>query len=88
MGDLSWAGHEDMGWFEIGPAPEQGVSKTDRVNTQIEVLLQQTADKVSVDNTSITKGERIQWMEYRQKLKDLHLQVGFPDEIFWPARPE
>jgi hypothetical protein len=88
LGDLSWAGHEDMGWFEIGPAPEKTVNKADQVKAQVEIMLRQTADKVSIENASITKGERIVWMEYRQALKDLHLRPGFPDEIFWPARPE
>lgn len=86
LGDLSWAGHEDMGWFEIGPAPEP--SKAEKINTQIEVLLRQTADKVSVDNTIITKGERIQWMEYRRLLKEIPLQADFPNVVYWPTRPE
>ena len=75
-----------MGWFEVGPAPE--VSKAERVKTQIEVMLRQTADKVSVDNISITKGERIQWMEYRRLLKEIPLQADFPNVVYWPTRPE
>jgi hypothetical protein len=86
LGDLSWAGHDDMGWFEIGPAPE--VPLEEKMTKQIEGLLKESEQYVAIDNTSITKGERIAWMEYRQKLKELHLQQGFPEEIFWPARPE
>ena len=86
LGDLSWAGHNDMGWFEIGPAPE--VPLEEKMTKQIEGLLKESEQYVAIDNTSITKGERIAWMEYRQKLKELHLQQGFPEEIFWPARPE
>ena len=88
MGDLSWAGHDDMGWFEIGPAPEPVVDKAAIVKDQIQHFLNETADKVSIENAAITKGERIAWMEYRQKLKELHLKPGFPDEVFWPTRPE
>ena len=86
LGDLSWAGHEDMGWFEIGPAPE--VPLKEKMTKQIEGLLKESEQYVAIDNTSITKGERIAWMDYRQKLKELYLQLGFPNEIFWPARPE
>jgi len=86
LGDLSWAGHDDMGWFEIGPAPE--VPLKEKMTKQIEGLLKESEQYVAIDNTSITKGERIAWIDYRQKLKELHLQVGFPNEIFWPARPE
>ena len=86
LGDLSWAGHEDMGWFEVGPAPE--VTLKEKMTKQIEGLLKESEQYVAIDNTSITKGERIAWMDYRQKLKELYLQPGFPNEIFWPARPE
>jgi hypothetical protein len=86
LNNLSWAGHDDMGWFEIGPAPE--VPLEEKMTKQIEGLLKESEQYVAIDNTSITKGERIAWMDYRQKLKELHLQQGFPEEIFWPARPE
>ena len=86
LGDLSWAGHNDMGWFEIGPAPE--VSLEAKITKQTERLLKESAQYVASDNVTITKGERIAWMDYRQKLRELHLQPGFPNEIFWPARPE
>lgn len=86
MGDLSWAGHNDIGWFEIGPASEP--SQADKVKTQIEGMLKESEQYVVIDNASITKGERIAWIDYRQKLKELHLQPRFPENIFWPARPE
>jgi len=75
-----------MGWFEIGPAPE--VSLEAKITKQTERLLKESAQYVASDNVTITKGERIAWMDYRQKLRELHLQPGFPNEIFWPARPE
>jgi hypothetical protein len=83
LGDLSWAGHEDMGWFEVGPEDTKTV-----VNREIQRLLDSSASYVAIDNTSITKAQRVAWMDYRQKLKELHLQIGFPNEVFWPARPE
>ena len=86
LGDLSWAGHEDMGWFEIGPAPEPSLKE--KVTTEINRLLKNSEQYVAVDNNSITKAERIAWMEYRQKLKELHLHPEFPDVVFWPTRPE
>jgi hypothetical protein len=54
LGDLSWAGHEDIGWFEIGPAPEPVIDKAVVVNRRIERILNETADKVAVDNISMT----------------------------------
>ena len=29
-----------------------------------------------------------QWVVYRQALRDLPQQVGFPNEIVWPNKPE
>ena len=87
LNNLSWAGHNDLGWFSV-ERPEPVVDKTAVVKDQIQYLLEQSADKVSIENASITKAERIAWMEYRQALKELHLQVGFPDQVLWPARPE
>ena len=86
LNDLAWAGHPDMGWFEIGPAPEPSLKE--KITKQIEGMLKESEQHVAVDNTSITKGERIAWVDYRQKLKELHLQPDFPERIFWPTRPE
>ena len=61
LGDLSWAGHEDMGWFEIGPAPEPSLKE--KVTTEINRLLKNSEQYVAVDNNSITKAERIAWIE-------------------------
>jgi len=88
LGDLSWAGHEDMGWFEIGPAPDPATDKGLLIQQQIQAFLDESADKVSMENSSITKAERIAWMEYRQALKEIHLQLGYPENVFWPVRPE
>lgn len=85
MGDLSWAGHEDIGWFEVPPPP---VDKKAQAQTTIASILAQTLEKVAVDNTSISKGERQQWLEYRRLISEVPLQGGFPDKIFWPTRPE
>jgi len=86
LGDLSWAGHEDMGWFEVGPAPEP--SKTDIVMAEINRLLKDSEQYVALDNTSMTKGQRIEWSEYRRLLQEAQYQSGFPYEVFWPTRPE
>lgn len=32
--------------------------------------------------------DKILWKEYRQKLRDISLQVGFPLQIDWPVIPE
>lgn len=85
---MSWAGHEDMGWFEIGPEPEPVVDKAAEMKKTIEGMLRDTEQYVAIDNTSVTKGERVAWMEYRRQLKEVYLQPDYPNIIFWPTRPE
>jgi hypothetical protein len=31
---------------------------------------------------------RLKWQEYRQALRDITLQEGFPENIIWPTKPE
>ena len=87
LGDLSWAGHPDMGWFEI-EVPEPVVDHKALVDDQIAHLLSSSLPMVAMDNATMTKAERQAWMEYRKKLQEIPLQPKYPNEIFWPAQPE
>lgn len=94
LGDLSWLGpdYTDMGWFEVGDAPEEQIapepSKEEQVREMINGLLLSSDSKVAADNTDMTAGERAAWLEYRRLLRDIPLQPDFPETVFWPARPE
>lgn len=85
LGDLSWAGHPDMGWFEVDEEP---IDQQSVVEQQIADYLKDTAPMVAMDNTSMTKAERQAWMEYRKKLQEIPMQPNYPHEIRWPNRPE
>lgn len=80
LGDLSWLGITDRAWIEV----DQKMI----VNEQIDRDLKETEDKVDANNTSMTKGQRAAWIEYRQRLIEVPLQIGYPDNVFWPSRPE
>jgi len=28
------------------------------------------------------------WLTYRQELRDITKQAGFPDDVIWPTRPD
>lgn len=88
LGDLSWLGdaYADQGWVEVGE--EAAIPMTaDEANATIAQLLKDTAWAVAEDNLTITKGKRADWMAFRQALRDIPLQSGFPTNIVWPTEP-
>jgi hypothetical protein len=88
LGDLSWLGdaYADQGWVEVGEPSKIAMSVED-ANATVEQMLKNTAWAVASDNTSLTKEQFAQWMEYRRALREVHLQVEFPTSIVWPAEP-
>lgn len=87
LGDLSWLGITDQAWVEVD-VPEPSVDIKAIVDEHIRVLLEGTLPMVAPDNTSLTKVQWQAWIDYRKKLQEIPLQVGYPQEVFWPTRPE
>jgi hypothetical protein len=87
LNDLAWAGHPDMGWFEVDVLdPVVDIQKI--VDDQIAHFLMETSPMVAMDNISMTKAKRQEWMDYRKKLQEIPLNPDYPNEVFWPTRPE
>jgi len=88
LGDLSWLGdaYTDQGWFEVGEETPIPVT-AEEVNATIAQLLIDTAWRVAQDNTSMTRDQRTAWLDFRQALRDIPLQVGFPTSVQWPSEP-
>ena len=88
LGDLSWLGeaYANQGWVQVGeeaPAP----TTADEANATITQMLINTAWAVASDDTTITRGQRADWIAFRQALRDIPLQAGFPTSIVWPTEP-
>ena len=88
LGDLSWLGeaYADQGWFEVGEETSPPLT-ADEANATIAQILRNTAWAVASDDTTITRGQRADWVAFRQALRDIPLQVGFPTNIVWPNEP-
>lgn len=88
LGDLSWLGdaYADQGWLEVGEEVSTPMS-ADEVNATIAQRLKDSAWAVAEDDLTITKGQRADWMAFRQALRDIPLQAGFPTDIVWPTEP-
>ena len=46
------------------------------------------SDWTQVADAPLTQNERARWREYRQRLRDVPQQPGFPASVDWPAEPE
>jgi hypothetical protein len=88
LGDLSWLGdaYADQGWFEVGEETSPPLT-ADEANATIAQMLINTAWAVAEDDLTITKGQRADWMAFRQALRNIPLQAGFPTNIVWPTEP-
>jgi len=46
------------------------------------------SDWTQVADAPLTQNERARWREYRQCLRDVPQQPGFPASVEWPTEPE
>lgn len=67
-----------------GPSDEQLSNEYKR---ERDGLLFQS-DWTQLPDVSITTEKAQEWKVYRQALRDITTQVGFPREIIWPVKPE
>lgn len=88
--DLSWIGMPDKGWFEVEVSDKEIEKKEKKqlVDSHIEKLLNDSLQMVAADNPNVSKQQRAEWIEYRQKLKEVHLQPDYPLDVYWPKMPE
>lgn len=91
LGDLSWLGEQyaDQGWFIVGDAPDGPKESS------IAELLWERAKKdlkesdwAVLSDVPMTVGKRQEWIEYRQALREIRLQSGFPNDVVWPKIPD
>ena len=60
--------------------------------TDIEARLERdtrlsASDWAMAEDGPLNPNERSRWREYRQRLRDVPAQAGFPDAIVWPEIP-
>ena len=45
-------------------------------------------DWTQLDDTPLTNDKKLAWATYRQELRDVPAQSGFPWNVIWPTKPE
>lgn len=91
LGDLSWLGdaYADMGWVVVGEAPpEPAQSTTAELAWDRAKQLLRDSDWAVLPDVPMINTQRSAWIAYRKALREIRLQVGFPNNIQWPAKPE
>ena len=83
-GDIGWTLTLDNEW--IDPAPPTPYPQDLKVRGQRDRLLD-LSDRYMISDFPITEEQRTQWQAYRQALRDIPEQPGFPDSVIWPTEP-
>lgn len=90
LNDLSWLGPDfvDQGWFIVGEIPKPTREELEATVSDTAKKLLAESDWTMLPDVPMTKGEKQQWFEYRKALREIHLQVGYPENVVWPAIPQ
>jgi len=87
LGDLSWVGLNDQGWFEISPDADPVSSEPtveEKVLAERKQRLAET-DWAVLPDVPMTAATKTAYYEHRQALRDITLQVDYPDNVTWPV---
>jgi hypothetical protein len=59
---------------------------SENVRTQRNKLLEET-DWTQFNDSPLSEESKLAWQTYRQELRDITTQEGFPHNIIWPTKP-
>lgn len=84
MGVLRDATPEEAAFFDqLYSADAERARLSDAARMQRDSLLSET-DWMALSDRTMSP----EWATYRQALRDITTQAGFPEEIVWPTKPE
>ena len=82
--DLEVGATAELTYTEPPPTPKNNTSIESAKRIERDRLLQQTDWMMFSDTATPSQA----WLDYRQALRDVPSQAGFPDNITWPSKPE
>ena len=71
---------------EINEKPEMARAKRDRLLAECDWVTVKAIEQNAQDSLGIQIPQV--WLDYRQALRDVPAQAGFPHTITWPTKPE
>lgn len=74
-------------------APVSNVAEPTAEQQEMQVRVQRNSlltlcDWTQLPDAPLTAEQKQAWAEYRQALRDVPEQAGFPDAVIWPSTPE
>ena len=83
-GNVLFTPEEEAEWdaMEAQYASEADTRKAEQIRQERNSLIQQS-DWMA--NSDVTMSD--EWRTYRQALRDITAQAGFPNEVTWPTKP-
>mgnify|MGYP003654554743 CR=1 FL=1 len=91
IGELDWLGSqwEGKGWKPIDVEIEVA-DPLPSGHEEVEIVgkLLAACDYKMLEDYPITVEEKVKWINYRHQLRNIKHQLGFPDDIEWPVKPE
>lgn len=78
-------------WTVVEMSDEEKAAATEAQSTKVKNernLLLYRCDWTQLADSPLTDAERAAWASYRQTLRDLPQQAGFPWSVEWPVQPE
>lgn len=76
----------DGSWYLVGHVPQKPVTAAEDVRAERDRRLS-ASDWTQMADTPLPAEECLLWRQYRQALRDLPRQAGFPESVVWPEKP-
>lgn len=83
-GEIGWLLDENNEWI----IPNQNRWTNAQKVRNIRNFRLKQSDKYSYPDYPLSEQKKQEWSAYRQALRDITSQLGFPDNIVWPTKPE
>ena len=74
-------------WIDTRSDEEKNIEKCTEVKKARELLLSKS-DWTQIPNNPLTPAKQEEWAVYRQQLRDITNQPGYPFNVVWPVKPE
>lgn len=83
-------GHYENLWLVRDATPEEAQAETDEIVEQVteqRLYLLRASDWTQLADVPLSAEKKAEWNTYRQALRDITTQSGYPFNVVWPKEP-